>query len=190
MHTGRPTDGDNNRSCWPQTPRRSGRSPLRQGSHKEWHVCRLPWEWGSRVGGSIQGQLHGQCPWWSLLASLQPVSGDCSASCTLAGVGLGAPHPLSLVRACLLKAFLHSAPGIFSPRTLLVSSRKAPMTAQALFLLWVPWPTMSMKNKDGLRLASCPGRNPKTFVQRGHPGEERHVTPHLASMQAACRSFV
>lgn len=49
---------------------------------------------------------------------------------------------------------------------------------------------MSMKNKDGLRLASCPGRNPRTFVQRGHPGEEGQVTPHLVGMQAACRGFV
>lgn len=141
MHTGRPTDGDNNRSGWPQTPRRSGRSPLWQGSHKEWHVCRLPREWGSKVGGSVQGQLRGQCPRWSLLASLQPVSGDRSASCTLAGVGPVAPHSLSLLCACLLTAFLYSAPGMFSPRTLLIS-RKAPMTAQALFLLWVPWPRL------------------------------------------------
>lgn len=97
------------------------------------------WEWGSRVGGSMQGRLHGQCCWWSLLASLQPVSGHCSASCTLARVGLVAPHPLSLVCACLPTAFLFSAPGMFSPRTLLIS-RKSPMNAQALFLVWIPGP--------------------------------------------------
>lgn len=144
MHTGRPTDGDNNRSCWPQTPRRSGRSPLRQGSHKEWHVCRLPWDWDSRVGGSMQGQLHSQCPWWSLLTSLQPVSGDCSASCTLAGVGPVALHPLSLLCACLLTAFLCSAPDMFSPR--------------ALFLPWVPWlhPPHCDFFRDSGPLCVCP----------------------------------
>lgn len=171
MHTGRPTDGDNNRSCWPQTPRRSGRSPLWQGSHKEWHVCRLPWEWDSRVGGSMQGQRHGQCPWWSLLASLKPVSGDSSASCTLAGVGPVAPHPLLLLCVCLLTDFLYSTPDMFSPRTLLISSRKSPMITPVLFLLWVPWPHPPyhdfFRDSGPLRVCSGHSRCPAEFTDLG-----------------------
>lgn len=149
MHTGRPTDGDNNRSRWPQTPRRSGPSPLWQGSHKEWHVCRLPWQWGSKVGGSTEGQLHGQSPWWSLLASLQLVSGSCSVSYAVAGAGLVAPHSLSLLCAYLLRAFPYGTPGMFSPGTLLISSRKIPLTAQSPFLLRVLWPHPSNYDSFG-----------------------------------------
>lgn len=73
MHTGRPTDGDNNRSCWPQTPRRSGRSPLRQGSHKEWHVCRLP------LGVGLKGgwQHAGSAAWSVLLVVPAGLSAAC-----------------------------------------------------------------------------------------------------------------
>lgn len=40
----------------------------------------------------------------------------------------------------------------------------------------VPGVTVLLKNKDGPRLASCPGRNPGTSVQRGCLGGERQVT--------------
>lgn len=68
-----------------------------------------------------------------------PLSGNCSASYALVGVGLVAPHPLSLLCAYLLRAFPYGTPDMFSPGTLLISSRKIPLTAQSLFLLWVLW---------------------------------------------------
>lgn len=143
-----------------------------------------------------------------------PLSGNCSASYALVGVGLVPPHPLSLLCAYLFRAFPYGTPDMFSPGTLLISSRKSPLTAQSLFLLWVLWShpfnydsfggskhllhpqclpraqswvhkfwqsqvpgaTVLLKNKDEPRLSSCPGRNPRTSVQRGCLGAERQVT--------------
>lgn len=138
MHTGRPTDGDNNRSCWPQTPRGSGRSPLRQGSHKEWHVCRLP------LGVGLKGgwQYAGSAAWPVPLVVPAGLSAACEWAllCQLhLGQGWPGSTPSLVTCMCLpATAFLFSAPGMFSPRTLLIS-RKSPMNAQALFLVWVPW---------------------------------------------------
>lgn len=62
---------------------------------------------------------------------------------------LVAPHPLSLLCAYLLRAFPYGTPDMFSPRTLLISSRKIPLTTQSLFLLRILWPHPSNYDSFG-----------------------------------------